>query len=870
MATLRARSLFTALFLLLQGVFACVSFGSFPDTLFTSPLSSENAEVDTALQRIPLNSNASFLAEKHADVPFSNAENALRWQKNKDGDVLNFGFTRNVYWIHAPVNISRKVSQPLLLAIPYPLLEHVEIIAIDSAQNRFLMDSKTSTHAAERFHHFQTLLFPLPAQLRGPVDFYLRVKSTTSMQIPLEIWSEDYTLKQNAGGNLWWGLYFGVVIGLIFYNGFLYFSVRDITYCYYSLYLVASVGVMLCLSGLGNAYLWNNETRIGQQALSFFTSMMSLFMLAFARAFLHWKGFPRHFDQALHGGVYFCLGQLLFAWFNPVQGAHLAAWTGSIALTMTSFFGAYALFAGLQIARFFVLAFMTFAAGASAYLLNVFGLLPVSPLTTHAIQIGSALEAILLSLALAHRIKEDRLAAMRALQQKHDTEQKLKQIQLDTFDAAMHDPLTQMPNDSLLLARLGDWIKNDTLGGNAALVLVRFPQVREVGFSLGRATAEKLFCKLTHSLNSLLAANQVSLCIEERSSAHIVVIEFGLIAFLSRADDVEAKTRSLVDKIRTTYERPFDIDDISINLETYSGIAFYPLHGDRGDILLQHATAALEEAFRNGHRACVYNTEIDAYGQRRLALMGALSHALRKAELEIYAQPQMTCTDGTLAGAEILLRWHSDRLGNVPTQEFIDIAENAGMMKHITRYVMSRSMLFLKQLHQRGMKVTISVNLSVNNLIEPDFVKYVVDSARALSVDLRFLVLEVTETSASENMDQVIDNLNLLAKAGCSIALDDFGTGYSSLSYLSRLPIHELKIDRSFIASMSNSESDLRIVENTVALARTLKIQTVAEGIEDEKMLATVAALGCDRAQGYLLGKPMPVAAFSEWATARS
>lgn len=866
MANLRTLSLIIVLSSLLQCVFCSVSMAGQEDTLVTPSSVVPRMTVIAPLDRIPLNSKARYLVEKRATTDFTEVPSAQDWQTNKRGDVLNFGFTRHAYWIHAPVSIINAQTQPLLLVIPYPLLEHVEIIAIAENGQRFFMDSETSAHAEERFHHFQTLLFPLPAKLTGEVDFYLRIKSTTSMQIPLEIWSEDYTLQQNARGNLWWGLYFGVVVGLIFYNGFLFFSVRDITYLYYGLYLVATVGVMLCLSGLGNAYLWSNETHLGRRALSFFTGMMSLFMLAFARAFLHWKGFPRAFDRALKGGVFFCVGLLLFAWFRPVQGALLSAWTGSVTLIMTGFFGAYALYAGLQIARFFVLAFLTFAAGASAYLLNVFGLLPVSPLTTHSIQLGSALEAILLSLALAHRIKEDRVAAMRALQQKHDTEQKLKQIQLDTLDAAMHDPLTQMPNDSLLLARLGEWIKSGAMGPCAALVLLRFPQVREVGSSLGRATAEKLFCKLVISLNKLLENSDLSLCIEERSRAHVVVIEFGLIAFLSRAGDVTDETRALVEKIRTNYERPFDIDNISINLDTYGGIAFYPTHGDRGEILLQHANAALEEAHRHGHRACVYNTNFDAYGQRRLALMGALSHAIRKAELEIYAQPQITCTNGALAGAEILLRWHSRQLGHVPTQEFIDIAENAGMMKHITRYVLSRSMLFLKQLHQRGIRVTVSVNLSVNNLIEPDFVKYVVDSARALNVDLHYLVLEVTETSASENIDQVIDNLNLLAKAGCSIALDDFGTGYSSLSYLSRLPIHELKIDRSFIASMSESESDLKIVENTVTLARTLKIQTVAEGVEDEQMLATVSALGCDRVQGYLLGKPMPVSAFPEWA----
>lgn len=825
----------------------------------------ERALISTPLERIPLNKNARFLQETTGKNKFPVTGNADEWRKNPADSVLNFGFTQDVYWIYLPLTFVNEETQSLLLVIPYPLLEYVEILAFDLSGNQVFSTSLKQERAQNRLDDFQNLLFPLPQQLTGNIDVYLRVKSTTSMQIPLEVWSEEYTIKRHAQGMLWWGLYFGVLLALICYNGFLFFSVRDITYCYYSLYLLAAVGVMLCLSGLGNAYVWPLEASFSRHALTFFSGMMSLLLLAFARSFLNWKGFSRTLDKVLKVGVMVCMGLIVFAWFNPVLGANLAAWAGSISLALAVFAGGYALKVGLVIARFFVLAFAMFAAGASIYLLNVFGVLPVSAWTNHSIQLGSALEAVLLSLALAQRIKEDRFVAMQAMQQKHDTEQQLKQLELDSLDAAMHDPLTKMPNDSLLLARLHEWVRPDATDIPFGLVLMHFPQVREVGSSLGRATADALFCELVRSLNQILLSSDVTLCLEEKTQAHLVVIEFGQVAFLCRDSDSADRTRAFAEKIQSNYDNPFDVDNISINLDTFFGIAHYPAQGDCAEILLQHANASLEDAHRNGTRICVYSQDIDAYGQRRLVLMGALSRAIRQAELEIYAQPQMDCSSQTLAGAEILLRWNHARLGSVPTQEFIEIAENAGMMKHLTRYVVSRGMLFLKQLHQRGMKVTVSVNLSVQNLVETDFVQYVIDSANALGVDLQYLVLEVTETSASENLEKVIDNLHRLAQAGCSIALDDFGTGYSSLAYLSRLPLHELKIDRSFISRMAESDSHLRIVENTVALARMLKIQTVAEGVEDEAMLSTVSDLGCNRVQGYHIGKPMPVSSFPEW-----
>ncbi len=870
MTAMRKLSKWKILLFLLVAVSCHMAFPVDLTGIFSRDLNvSERALVMAPLDRIPLNQNARYVREADAGIEFSNAPNAEHWQKNQSYSVLNFGFTQDIYWVHLPLSIRNEDAQSLLLVIPYPLLEHVEILAFDAQGTKIFNTDLSLERASKRFDDFQNLLFPLPAAVVGDTDMYLRVKSTTSMQIPLEIWSEAYTLKRHAHGMLWWGLYFGVLVALIFYNGFLYFSVRDITYCYYSLYLVASVGVMLCLSGLGSSYIWPAEATFSRNALTFFTGMMSLLLMAFARSFLNWKGFPRALDRTLMAGVFFCMGLIVFAWFNPVMGAILSAWTGTITITLALLAGVYALKVGLVIARFFVLAFTMFAAGASMYLLNVFGVLPVSALTNHAIQLGSALEAVLLSLALAHRIKEDRVAAMRAMQQQHETEQQLKQMELDTLDSAMHDPLTKMPNDSLLLARLQEWMRPGTENAAFGLVLLQFPQVREVGSSLGQATAEPLFLELVRSLNVALSCSGQTFCVEEKTGAHLVVIEFGLVAFLCQAAENVEDTRMFVEKIRANYDNTFDVGNISINLDTFCGIAHFPAHGDRADILLQHANASLEEAHRNGHRVCVYSTGIDAYGQRRLALMGALSRALKQAELEIYAQPQIDCGSLALAGAEILLRWHHPRMGTVPTQEFIEIAENAGMMKHLTRYVVSRGMLFLKQLHQRGLKVTVSVNLSIQNLVETDFVQYVVDSSRALGIDLHYLVLEVTETSASENLDKVIDNLNRLAQAGCSIALDDFGTGYSSLAYLSRLPIHELKIDRSFISRMSESDSHLRIVENTVTLARTLKIQTVAEGVEDDTMLATVSGLGCNRVQGYLLGKPMPTSSFTEWALGR-
>lgn len=787
------------------------------------------------------------------------------WTDHARETVLNFGFTTDTVWVRIPLVFEAAADAKRFLVIPYPMLENVEL-AIHDAQGKPIYNSNVYHSRKNQTIPSQFISFPLPASLQGANEIVLRVKSTTSMQIPVEIWSEHYLVARQLREALWWGLYFGVLLALTAYNGFLYFSVRDLVYCYYGLYLGATAGVMLCLSGMGSLYLWPYDASINQFALTLFTGLTSLFLMVFVRAFLDWKGFPETIKGFLSISAAVCGALIVFAWFKPVLGAQLAGWVASISIGVAIFAGLYALAVGVVIARYFVLAFAMFALGASLYLLNIFGLLPVSILTNHAIQLGSALEAVLLSLALAHRIKEDRLAVIRAIEERHETEQQIKQMELDALESALHDPLTRMPNDALLLSRMNE-LHHQPSPVLFALVLLHFPQMREISASLGRAVAEPLFSRIVTDINRLLAQQTCAYCVEEKKRAFLAVTDFGTLAFLCRRDDREMEPiLAVAEAIRATYDNPLDVAHLILNMPALCGISLYPSHGEKPDVLLQHANVSLEQAARSGARLCVYTPEFEAFGHRRLALMGSLSRALNDGELDIYVQPQLDCFGMKLVGAEILLRWNSARHGMVPTREFIEIAEQAGLMPQLGRYVISRALPLLKELHEQNVPVTLSVNLSVKNLMEEKFVGFVVETAREMAVDMRHIVLEVTESCASENIDVVINSLNRLAATGCSIALDDFGTGYSSLAYLSRLPIHELKIDRSFIAQMGNSDSDLRIVENTVKLARTLRIQTVAEGVEDADMLATVKALGCDRVQGYFTGRPMPADMFSAWA----
>ena len=239
-------------------------------------------------------------------------------------------------------------------------------------------------------------------------------------------------------------------------------------------------------------------------------------------------------------------------------------------------------------------------------------------------------------------------------------------------------------------------------------------------------------------------------------------------------------------------------------------------------------------------------------------------------ELELYLQPQMNSTGLGLVGAEVLLRWNSPRFGSVPAGAVIEIAENAGLMDLLSRYVVTQAWRTMKILQERQLNITCSINLSVQNLTNSHFVAFALAGIREHAIPMNRVNFEVTETSMMHNMDAVIGSLLQIANSGCKIALDDFGTGYSSLAYLSRLPIHELKIDRCFISQMCSNQNDLGIVQNTLKLAHALHLETVAEGVEDDNTRDLLGQLGCHRLQGYLFARPMPLDTFCAWALART
>jgi EAL domain-containing protein (putative c-di-GMP-specific phosphodiesterase class I) len=261
----------------------------------------------------------------------------------------------------------------------------------------------------------------------------------------------------------------------------------------------------------------------------------------------------------------------------------------------------------------------------------------------------------------------------------------------------------------------------------------------------------------------------------------------------------------------------------------------------------------------------VYQADRDQYTPKRLALLGELRRALENKELVLFYQPKADIRTGHVTGVEALVRWQHPEHGLTFPDEFIPLAEHTGLIRPLTLYVLNEALKQCYEWNQQGIELSVAVNLSVRNLLDMELANDIERLLETWSVDPSMLKLEITENTIMVDPPRALEVLTRLRDIGVGLSIDDFGTGYSSLSYLKRLPVDEIKIDRSFVMNMPSSENDQQIVRSTVDLGRNLGLKVVAEGVETKDIWRDLATLGCDVAQGYYLTRPIPPEELVTW-----
>ncbi|HEY0583324.1 MAG TPA: EAL domain-containing protein, partial [Chloroflexota bacterium] len=398
-----------------------------------------------------------------------------------------------------------------------------------------------------------------------------------------------------------------------------------------------------------------------------------------------------------------------------------------------------------------------------------------------------------------------------------------KQAEAALQHQALHDSLTDLPNRVLLHDRLQQAIRAAQRSGAAvALLVMDLDRFKEVNDTFGHHTGDQLLEQLGQRLGSVLRASD--------TIARLGGDEFAVLLPTATVEDA----RQIAERLLQVLDEPFALGGLQLEIDASIGMALSPEHGSDADSLLRHADVAMYVAKRGATGHALYTADQDQHSPMRLAMVSELRRAIDQDELSLYFQPKVSLRDGTVTCAEALVRWTHPRHGLLGPDQFVPIAEQTGLVRPLARWVLEAALRQCNRWRQEGLDLAVAVNLSMRNLHDPE----VVDTIRQLlarwGIPPARLVIEITESSLMADATRALDVLGRLRVMGVGISIDDFGTGYSSLAYLKRLPVHELKIDKSFVANLAHDDNDAAIVRSTVGLAHDLGLTVVAEGVEDQ------------------------------------
>lgn len=436
------------------------------------------------------------------------------------------------------------------------------------------------------------------------------------------------------------------------------------------------------------------------------------------------------------------------------------------------------------------------------------------------------------------------------------TERKDTLERLNTL--ATTDSLTGLTNRALFHDRLTQVVAAASRSDNrdAVLILMDLDHFKEINDTLGHQAGDKVLVEVSQRLQTIVRKTD--------TLARLGGDEFAIL--LPQVKDGRRIAKKMSEKIQQAFVSPCQVDDNELFLGVSIGITIYPEHGDDVVTLMSRADVAMYSTKGTDEGYMFYDIELDPYAQQNLQLSGDLRHALERNELVLHYQPKIDLKSSSIMGAEALIRWQHPEHGLIPPDEFITLAERTGLIRPITDWVIETAVKQSKAWHNAGYQLKMAVNVSARSFESTGELVGKIDSIlKRLNMPADSLEIEITENLLMSDIVNVSSILKRISVLGVTIAIDDFGTGYSSLAYLKTLPLHTLKIDKSFVMNMANDDNDAVIVRSTIDLAHNLGFSVVAEGIEDSDTLDLLDMLGCDSAQGYHFSRPLPAEQFLAW-----
>lgn len=773
---------------------------------------------------------------------------------------LNLGYNQATIWVKINLNNQTDKSISRLLDITYPLLDSTNVYAIhaNNIVKPILISGDTLPFSSKNIKHPNHVSM-ISVQGQSSNNYLIKIKSNSPIQTQFIVWDvEEFQDHYRAlsGFNF---LYLGLIIGIVIFNLFIYLFLKETVYLVYSAYAASFALLMGTQNAILFEYLYPEHPSIHNWSqLTFAILSISLTGL-FNYYFLKLK------PSSLAGKILiaFSIIPLILFSISPLIGYAAAIKTtviGALAIVPLTFLVGIFNSNKHNDQVYYILAWGWLTVGAVIFLMSKLGVIPFNALTTHSILIGSALELFTFTIALAKRIHTERETRIHAQKILIENSKRTAMLHSKMLHNATHHTITGLPNR----AAIESWIDENKENLNIfEVVFVRLSRITDIDKTLGKRFSEEALLVFSQRLQLAISTFDGAQAIESNPDIYVATINSNTHCFI-KSKDHENNLEEQLSLLKESISSYIPISDMEIDPYLTFSYANYPQDGEDAASLLRHADIAIDQASPSEQGIVKYDPNIDPYSERRLNMMSDLTKAIYSDKLTLHFQPIVDTNTKEILGAEALIRWPHEKYGLIMPDQFIQPAEQAGVIQALSLWVLRNAIKQQLQWIKVRPSFLLSVNISAFNLQDKKFIEAVHILFNEHKNLARNIILEITETQMMTDTHHALKNLWQLSELGFHIAIDDFGTGYSNLAYLKQLPANELKIDKSFILNIESDKQNQTLVQTAIHMAHNLGLKVVAEGVESERSRIILSEMGCDWCQGYHFSRPVPADDFNQ------
>lgn len=757
-------------------------------------------------------------------------------------------FEQHAYWLKLSIANKLPKSVRLISHFNNVMLDELDIFQVDQAsqivQQKHLGDHRLDLPFVQRI----TPHFDFEVASEATATVYVRIATTGISNTPIHIYQLPDFQQLVKKMHLLWGLFIGVLVIIGLYNLVLYFAVKDTVYLIYNAYILSCLSLFGVVLGSGFYIFPVQMQLILHHQIIAVNCSVAIFVLLFLIYFLKING-EKPWQYRLSIGTVAITALVLFVslWIPEYIMAKIffilmpCIYLVCIALIISK------IKSGLEWGKLYVYSWVPLLLGGAVQPLALTGVIRYSFLTHHAFMIGVLLEVVLMAMALADRMRF----------QKEQT----------IFNAT-HEISSGLPNLNQLESSINRLLLSKTA---FSVCLVDIENYHSLTPYLEHEELQKLERHVVVNLTPILESDSRVLVISTSrgETLKIAKAKEGSLAFIFESTDQETTTR-ILNELQKVLRKELKISGLVINLNTKIGVSVTQQNNLRELVsagsLIQHALLAIEQNKETGELLYFYKDLKASSIKGQFDLARDLQMAIRENQLELYHQPQINLENGTIYGSEVLLRWNHPIHGFIPPGQFVQIAEDTGLMNELTRWVIHSALMQFQQLVENQYdQHKVSINISAQDVSSPEFLTYVQAKMAEFNILPNRLIFELTESVMVSDRAVLRGLMEAFSHLGISVSIDDYGTGYSSLIYISQLKFDELKIDKAFILDLDSSERNLTIVKTTIDMAQNLNLTVVGEGVESYEIEQKLVESGCNIAQGYYYSKPLPFSQYLTW-----